>query len=236
MKKPISLLIVAVGLVAIGLAYAGEEAPAGWAVKASIIEACSCPMFCQCYFNAKPASHHGHGDAEHFCRFNNAFEVEKGHHGETDLSGVKFWVGGDLGAEFDDGRMDWARLHFEPSATPEQRAAIAGILGHVYPVEWNSFEMGEDAAIEWRHDGGTAVAKLGGGEMAEVRLTAMRSHSDDPVVIENLPYWGLPRHEGFVLMPNEIEAYRVGEKAFEYGGGNGFMITFELTSADVGGN
>ena len=26
-----------------------------WALNATIIEACSCPMFCQCYFNTKPA-------------------------------------------------------------------------------------------------------------------------------------------------------------------------------------
>src|SRR5512134_2964009 len=29
-----------------------------WNMNATIIEACSCPMFCQCYFNSKPAEHH----------------------------------------------------------------------------------------------------------------------------------------------------------------------------------
>ena len=33
-----------------------------WSVNVSNIEACSCPMFCQCYFNAEPAAHyHGGG-------------------------------------------------------------------------------------------------------------------------------------------------------------------------------
>src|SRR5438874_688872 len=27
-----------------------------WAMNATIIEACSCPMFCQCYFNEEPAA------------------------------------------------------------------------------------------------------------------------------------------------------------------------------------
>jgi hypothetical protein len=31
-------------------------------------------------------------------------------------------------------------------------------------------------------------------------------------------------------MPNVVEAYRVGPKAFEYKGTNGFMITFDVTS------
>src|ERR1700682_1727084 len=31
-----------------------------WAMNATIIEACSCPMFCQWYFNDKPAGHGAH--------------------------------------------------------------------------------------------------------------------------------------------------------------------------------
>jgi hypothetical protein len=34
-------------------------------------------------------------------------------------------------------------------------------------------------------------------------------------------------------MPNEVEAYRVGPKAFEFKGTNGFMITYDITSKDV---
>jgi hypothetical protein len=34
-------------------------------------------------------------------------------------------------------------------------------------------------------------------------------------------------------MPNEVEAYRVGDKAFEYKGTNGFMITIDIASGDV---
>ena len=55
----------------------------------------------------------------------------------------------------------------------------------------------------------------------------------EPVVIRNLKYFGVPRNDGFVLMPNEVEAYRVGPKAFEYSGTNGFMITIDIASKDV---
>jgi hypothetical protein len=34
-------------------------------------------------------------------------------------------------------------------------------------------------------------------------------------------------------MPNEVEAYREGPKAFEYKGTNGFMLTFDMSSNDV---
>ena len=208
---------------------AKPETPA-WSFNASIIEACSCPMFCQCYFNTKPATHHdGHGEGEHFCRFNNAFRVNKGHVGKVQLDGAKFWVAGD----FSKGQMDWAVLTFDPSVTKEQRDAIATILGHVYPVKWSAFNVAEDAPMEWKAMKDRAEARLNGGKTAEVVLHRFQGMTDQPVVIKNLTYWGIPRNDGFVLMPNEVEAYRGGDKPFEFKETNGFMITIDITSKDV---
>jgi len=217
-----------------------ESAPE-WALNATIIEACSCPMFCQCYFNPKPAAHGSHdghaahgGAAQHFCRFNNAFRVNKGHAGAIRLDGAKFWVAGDLGGDFSKGQMDWAVLTFDTAVTKEQRTAIADILGHLYPVKWNSFTVARDAAMEWQADSQRAVARLDGGKVAEVVLRRADSAMDDgPVVIKNLRYWGAPRNEGFIMMPNEVEAYRAGDRPFEFKGTNGFMITFDIASSDV---
>jgi len=210
-----------------------------WDFNATIIEACSCPMFCQCYFNSKPASHHGHagGGDEHFCKFNNAFKVNKGQAGNVKLDGAKFWVAGDLGGDFSKGQMDWAVLTFDPSVTKEQRDAIGKILGHVYPVRWNSFSVAKDADMAWTAESGSAHASLGGGKIAEVvlRHPAGSAMADGPVVIKNLKYFGVPRNEGFIMMPNEVEAYRIGDKAFEYKGTNGFMITIDIASKDIGG-
>jgi hypothetical protein len=77
------------------------------------------------------------------------------------------------------------------------------------------------------------VALLDGGKTGEVRLKRFPGMTNEPVVVKNLKYWGAPRNEGFILMPNEVEAYRVGEKAFEYKGTNGFMLTLDITSKDV---
>ena len=35
------------------------------------------------------------------------------------------------------------------------------------------------------------------------------------------------------MMPNEVEAYRVGPSAFEFKGTNGFMLTLDMNSGDV---
>ena len=221
-------------LAAVGQAQAEQPPAAKWSMKASIIEACSCPMFYQCYFNTKPSAHGGHeGHDMRFCRFNNAFQVASGRYGETSLDGAKFWVAGDLGDEFSDGEMDWAVLTFDPSVSPAQREGIRVILGRVYPVKWKSFTEAVDVPISWMPGADRAEAKLDGGKAAEVVLTRAQGMTSAPIVIHNLKYWGVPRNEGFVLMPNEVEAYRVGEQAFEFKGTNGFMITFDITSDDV---
>jgi hypothetical protein len=227
------LVAAAAGIMLAGADSVPAKAPV-WKMNASIIEACSCPMFCQCYFSDKPASHHGMGHAEgHYCKFNNAFKVNSGTYGDTNLAGAMFWVAGDLGGDFSKGQMDWAVLTFDPSVTPAQRTAITAILGNLYPVKWNSFTVAPDSKMEWNASKDRSVAKLDGGKTAEVALVRFPGMTDDPIVIKNLRYWGAPRNEGFVLMPNEVESYRAGSKPFEFKGTNGFMITFDISSADV---
>ncbi len=208
-----------------------------WSMNATIIEACSCPMFCQCYFNSKPAEHAAaghHGNvSQHFCRANNAYRVNKGSYGGIKLDGAKFWMTMDLGDDFSDGEFDWAIITFDPSVMPEQREGIKAILGKVYPVKWKSFTQATDLAIDWTATKDRAVAKLDNGKAGEVILNRFPGQTAEPVVIKNLKYFGAPRNDGFVLMPNEIEAYRLGEKAFEYKGTNGFMITFDISSKDL---
>jgi hypothetical protein len=243
---------VILGLAFLSLTFAapalaqGDKAQAptpAWSMNATIIEACSCPMFCQCYFAPKPAAHatrasdgHDHGASEHFCRANNVFRVNQGMYGTTKLDGAKFWAAMDLGDDFSDGEMKWAVVTFDPAVTPAQREGIAAVLAHLYPVKWQSFEVAkQDLPIEWSHTGDKAVARLDGGKGGEVVLNGgnVLRNTATPVVIKNLKYWGAPRHDGFVLMPNEVEAYRLGPNAFEFKGTNGFMITFDITSKDV---
>lgn len=238
MEKLRSSLLSACGLLmllALVAARRGEAAEPDWSFNATIIEACSCPMFCQCYFNDKPAAHGGHGEhgGEHFCRFNRAFRVNKGNFGRTELAGVKFWMAGDLGGDFSANQMDWAVLTFEPLTTKEQRTALATILSHVYPVKWKSFAVEKDAAMEWSATQDRAEARLDGGKTAEVVLHKAQGATDDAIVIKNLKYDAAPRNDGFILMPNEVEAYRVGDKAFEFKGTTGFMVTIDMTSKDV---
>src|SRR5262247_699399 len=85
-----------------------KAAAMDWAMNATIIEACSCTMFCPCYFSTVPTGHGAHGaGGEHYCKFNMGYRVNRGTFGDTKLDGVRFWLAGDLGADFSKGG-EWA--------------------------------------------------------------------------------------------------------------------------------
>ena len=130
MGLPLLAMLVVVAGAAVAQQQEDRAQPAGqqqgkpeWSMNATAIEACSCPMFCPCYFNTEPASHGSHGAAHgeaagdersgHFCLFNMAYKVNKGHHGQTKLDGAKFWISGDLGESWSDGEMEWALVRFD---------------------------------------------------------------------------------------------------------------------------
>jgi hypothetical protein len=231
-----SIAIALLICVTSSLAQNAKRSTPEWAFNATIIEACSCPMFCQCYFNREPAGHAGHeGDAaKHFCRANLAYQINKGHHGATRLDGARFWVATDLGEDFGDGELDWAVLYFDKGLSPAQRDAIGIVASRLFPVKWKSFKTAEASIDKWQFDKDGAHALLDGGKTAEVKLHRFPGMTSEPVVIRNLRYWGAPRNDGFIMMPNDVEAYRTGPNAFEFKGTNGFMITVDLSSKDFG--
>ena len=234
MRKSVHLAVLILLAISARSAPAQTSTEPDWSLNATIIEACSCPMFCQCYFNTRPADHHHGGMAEHFCRANFVYRVNKGQYGKFKLDGVKFWLAADLGGDFSGGQADWAEVTFEPSATKEQREALGVILRHIYPLKWDSFTVApSDATVDWQASNDRAEAKLDHGKGGVVVLHRGPGMTEDPVVIQNLRYFGAPRNDGFLLMPNEIEAYRVGPKAFEYSGTNGLMITIDIASKDM---
>lgn len=98
--------------------------------------------------------------------------------------------------------------------------------------EWSLNATVIDGVIEWTRAAGRAEARLNAGETAEIVLRTAQGMTADPVIAKNLKYEGAPRNDGFVLMPNEVEAYRVGDKAFEFKGTTGFMTTIDISSKD----
>src|SRR6202171_5057476 len=137
------------------------------------------------------------------------------------------------GGDFPMDQTEWAVLTFDPSVTPAQREGIKAALPHIYPLKWKAFSVANDAKISWTATRDHAETKMDDGKMGEVVVNKFRGRTDEPIVIKNLKSWGVPRNDGFVMMRNEVEAYRTGDKQYEFKGTNGFMITLDINSKDV---
>ncbi|MDX1502609.1 MAG: DUF1326 domain-containing protein [Thermoanaerobaculia bacterium] len=219
---------VALGAVVVMAALSGSglqasSADAGsYDVRATAIEACSCPLFCSCYYNPEPAG-------GHMCKFNLAYQFEDGSHwGGTDLSGAKVWLSGDLGDHFGDGTTEWAVVTFDNATTPEQREAINGWIGRVFQVEWGKVDVRTDD-ISWENGDEVAHAEMASG-MAKVRLDMVKNPAGDQATVMNTPYWWADSNEGFLLGHSTHHFHGEGEeRTYDFEKRNGFVITSRVS-------
>ena len=197
-----------------------------WQVRLQYIEACSCDLFCPCFFNDH-ASHQGTG--EHSCTFNNVARVEYGKYGDVDLAGLKYWLSGDLGPDWaTKGKAGWLVATFEPSATEDQKKAMMAILSKIYPVQWDSVEF-DTSPITWNIYGKTAEARMGNGK-GEVKLTrATGADPGQPPQVRNVRYFAATWNSPFNLYHSEHH-YKGFGKEYSLKHANGFTITLEMTS------
>jgi hypothetical protein len=163
--------------------------------------------------------------------------VNKGYYGSVRLDGAKFWFAGDAGEDFALPRLNWAVLIFDSADSKDQRDALTSILHHVHfyrPDRWKDYKIGKSAIMDWSFTADSAKASLDAGKTAEVVLRRLDGGMNNrPVTMNNMDYFGYPRNNGFLLMPGDIEAYRVGQHAFEYKGTNGLVTTVEIASTDI---
>ena len=198
-------------------------------MTASYIEACSCDMFCPCYFNTHSTHHGDHGDP-HFCRANLVLKVDTGHYKNTQLDGAKVWIATDLGSDWSTGKDSWAVLNYDPSVTPEQKSALNDIIGQLYPFKWQKFDV-DTQGFTWDVDekAGVAKAKMNNGK-AEVILK--KEKGDDPnreIVMQNLTYWKSQSNDGFRMWKSDHEEFEGKDHKFSYSGTNGFLITIHFS-------
>jgi len=185
-----------------------------WSFDASYIEACSCHLFCPCYFNPMP---------EHpYCEFNMAVKVNDGQVGDVSLKGVRYWLTGDLGDNFGDGKTAWLVVTFDPAMTKEQRDALVKVLGKIYPVEWDKVET-DESAISWEITADQARAKLANGK-GEMVLDQWKGADGGKSVLQNVKYFGADSNDGFVMYKSKVHRWDGFGHQFEYAGRNAFTI------------
>lgn len=208
----------AVTVTAFGLDRLGAQ-PAGgtpWSIDATYIEACSCSLFCPCYFNPTPE----HGS----CEFQIAARVNDGMAGDVPLKGAKFWLTGDLGENFGTKHHSpWLVVTFDTATSKAQRDAIAKILPQLYHP-FDKIEV-DESAISWSINTreGMARAKLANGK-GEMVLERWKGNDGGPSVLSNVRYFNAKSNRGFVMYKSQVHRWDAFGHKFEYSGRNAFTI------------
>lgn len=115
-------------------------------------------------------------------------------------------------------------MTFDSALAPPKRDALWTMLQKLrfYRADrWLEPSLAPAAPITWALTNDGAKATLDAGGTAELSLKRQKGQHPGPVVLQNLSYFGFPRNDGFALMPSVVQAYRVGRRAFEFGGTNG---------------
>jgi hypothetical protein len=227
------LLALAAGLIYVSSAAEEKSSKPDFDMTASYIEACSCDMFCPCYFNDHATKHMAMGEhhaEEHFCRANLVLKVDKGYYKDTKLDGAKVWLGNDLGSDWSTGKDSWLVVNFDPSVNKDQQAALADILGQLYPIPWQKKAI-QTAAFSWNVDTKTGVAhaKMNDGKGEVILERVKGDNSNHEVVIHNLKYWGAQSNDGFRMWKSKHEAFEGDGHKFSYDGTNGFLVTVHFS-------
>jgi Protein of unknown function (DUF1326) len=221
-------LVVLVLALAVSLAAAPGES--SWRMKADYVEACSCHLFCQCYFSDS----HGHKHAEHpFCEFNMAVTVREGHSGNVDLANTKYWLTGDLGDKWGtEKKATWVTVSFDPKTTQAQRDALAPIILKTYGLEWGELKV-QEAPIEIRQSGNIVEAKLADGKQAYLKLQREPGIDGKGVVLKNVKYFDAVQNDGFQMYKSIEHRADVQGHQFSYSDRNAFLITIVSQEASA---
>jgi hypothetical protein len=224
----VPLVVLSLGLIGItGTKIPSSMAKSDFEITSTYIEACSCDMFCPCYFNTHSTNHmdEHHMDA-HFCRANLVFKVDEGHYKDVKLDGAKVWLSSDLGSDWSTGKDSWVVVTYDKNVTSAQKTALDDIVAQLYPFKWTWLKT-DTAPFSWDIDTktGVATAKREDGK-AEVLLERVKGdNSSEEVVIKNLRYWNAQSNDGFRMWKSNHEMYEGQGQKFDYSGTNGFLIT-----------
>ncbi len=214
------------GLLILALAVSLAAVPPGsaWRMKADYVEACSCHLFCPCYFNKQAEYPH--------CEFNMAVTVREGHSGDANLAGAKYWLTGDLGDTWgSEKKAKWVLVSFDPGTTKAQRDALAPMILKTYGFEWGELKV-QEAPIEILRSGDIVEAKLAGGQQAYLKLKRESGADGKGVVLKNVKYFDASTNDGFQMYKSIEHRADVPGHKFSYSDRNAFLIT--IVSQDPG--
>ena len=188
-------------------------------VRITLIEACSCFLFCSCYTSSRPQ--------HNFCEFNIAGHVNSGEVGGVRLDGVRYWLAGDLSDQFAaTGRKSWVVVTFDSRTSSTQRKAVLRVLTKVHGNILRFADFNE-SEIDWEIDQNGARASLSGGK-GYMKLERYRGYKGADAILSNVGYWNSALNDGFILHRSKVHRWSGFGHEFSYSGRNAFTIEIEV--------
>lgn len=195
-----------------------------WTIQGEELANCNCNFGCPCQFSVLPT----HGN----CEAAVVFDIKSGHHGDTDLSGLRaagvyYWPGA---IHEGNGQM---QLIIDESATAEQRNALQSILTGGDTDEMATFWYVYSAMAPTKHD--TLFLPIELNWDREKRTGYAKVHGVFDLEVKPIPHIvsGLP-HRASIQLPNGFE-YRHAESASgtTKTSGGAISLTLDATHAHL---
>jgi len=203
------------------LLFPSDATPiAGWHIRGSLTEACSCSVPCTCNFGELPSPHP-------YCYSMYSYKIRQGQYGDLQLDGLKFGS-----ADAKHGRT----VYIDRSATPEQRAALLQIGEQVLGLKTAEPFYSEQAMdhlgtryveiIQEADEHGHHL-KLGDDGEFRARYIVGRD-GKNPVVVKNNTTWDIAEA---IKGKTDFYRYRFGRNRFSFKDTNSNQGEFEYDSS-----
>ena len=103
-----------------------------------------------------------------------------------------------------------------------------------YGLEWGELKA-QEAPIEISRTGDVVDAKLGGGQMATMKLMREPGADGKGVVLKNVKYFGAQNNDGFEMYRSLEHSADVQGHKFSYSDRNAFLISIDTHEGEAGG-
>lgn len=200
-----TLVGLAVVSVMLSTTAARAEAAEDWAIKADLVESCSCDPACPCMFGSPMTN-----DS---CEGSRLYEIDEAHLGDVNLDGLK------VIATFQVGK--WVKYYVSEEATDEQLEAVQSLIARVSPVFDVEVLSAEKAPIAVER---TAKRVKFTSPASTVEIELMEGLDGKPITMQNLPYHDLVDYVQYKSVEN---SHKSAEISFKHSGTNGFTSTVD---------
>jgi len=180
-----------------------------WHVTAEVAESCSCDVSCPCNFGSSPTHDYCHG--------NRLYQITRGHHGDTDVSGLELMVTFSMG--------EWAKLYVSDEATDEQMEALERLTPHFLGGVQRAGILSTDR-VPLTVERTEHKVKFSVPE-SSVEMDVMKGFGGEPVTISNLPSATFQRYTQYQSVDHRHQSEQI---EFQYSGTTGFTSKLDVGS------